>query len=359
MFFSLFPMFLAAYFAQSFGMRKQLIYLLTILIFACDSEQDKAGRFFIKGNTALTNGEYDEAIRFYSEAIAIDNQYKEALNNRGVAYYRERKYVEAINDYTQVLLQIDPEFIDARRNRVNAYLDAGRYEKALEDLDILQIAFPDSVFVDFTRGLVYHEMKDFTKSVEAFELALAKDEDNAEILINAANSYFMMKDYDQAVRLLEQAKMLDASEPNIYNTLAMISSYGTQPDYDQALGYINDALELDSDNAYFLNNRGFIHLMRGDWEKAEPDIRRAIIGAPENAWAYRNRGILLLNQGNYEGAVRNFERAETLEEGVPRMYFYWTLALTRLNKLEEACAVKDRSPEDFELTADLAKLPCK
>ena len=311
---------------------KRLIIPAIILVFSCESEQHKAERFFIKGNAALAKGMYSEAIRFYSEAITKNNQYKEACNNRGVAYYHQRKYAEAINDYTRVLLQIAPEFTDARRNRVNAYLDAGYYKKALEDLKVLEKTFPDSAFVDFTRGLVYHQKKDFADAVQAFEAALAKDNDNPEILINGANSSFMMHDYKNAIRLLERAKMYDASEPNIYNTLALIFSYRPIPDYDLALEHVEEALRLQSNNPYFLNNRAYIYLMKGAFDKAEPDIRRAIIGTPENAWAYRNRGILLLNRGNYRGAVRNFEKAGSLEKNIPKMNEYWELALAKLGQ---------------------------
>ena len=98
------------------------LFILTVVIFclSCDSDQDKAGRFFLKANEAMAKGENQEAIRLYTEAIGKDDQLKEAWNNRGVANYKEKRYVEAINDYTQILLQIDPNFVDARRNRVNA-----------------------------------------------------------------------------------------------------------------------------------------------------------------------------------------------------------------------------------------------
>ncbi|WP_208506324.1 tetratricopeptide repeat protein [Roseivirga sp. E12] len=327
-------------------MKKVFVLLVLCATFACDSDENKSGRFFIKGNEALNKGEYNEAVRLYSEAIAINDKYVEAYNNRGVAYYRDRKYIEAINDYTTILLQVDPEFSDAKRNRVNAYLDAKRYEKALEDLDDLEGLFPDSAYVDFNRGLVYHEMKDFIRSIEAFNAALIKDEGNPEILINAANGYFMLKDFDKAEGLLNQAEMIDASEPNIYNTQALIET--SKENYDVALDLVEEALKLDATNPYFLNNRGFIYLMQGDIVKAGPDIRRAIIGASDNGWGYRNRGILLYMQENHEGAIRNFERAEKLEGKIPLMLDYWVASLKALGRTEEACEKVQGSPDEIK-----------
>lgn len=337
-------------------MKKVILLSLVFLICACDSEQNKAGRFFLKGNDALNKSDYNEAVRLYSEAIAKNDKYTEAYNNRGVAYYRDRKFIEAINDYTTILLQVNPDFSDARRNRVNAYLDSKRYDKALLDLGVLQELFPDSAYVDFTRGLVYHEMKDFTKSIESFNSALLKDQGNPEILINAANGYFMLKDFANAEELLSQAEMVDATEPNIYNTQALIET--SKGNYDEALKLVEVALEIDPVNPYFLNNRGFIHLMLGDIVKAGPDIRRAIIGASENGWGYRNRGILLYMQENYEGAIRNFERAEKLEGRVPLMLDYWVSSLKALGRTEDACEKSKQAPN--EVTPEtMAGLPCK
>ena len=338
---------------------KRFILLSTLFVlFACDSDQDKAGRFFLKGNEAMNKGEHQEAIRLYSEAIAKDAQYKEAWNNRGVANYRAKRYVEAINDYTQVLLQIDPEFVDARRNRVNAYLDAGRFDKAMEDLGELENFYPDSAFVDFTRGLVYHEMKEFESSIASFEDARLKSDKDAEILINIANGYFMLKDMETAIYLLQEAISQNAEEPNIYNTLALIEISKAKPDYAVALQNVNKALKLESNNPFFFNNRAFIYLMTDELMKAQNDLRLAIMGAPENAWAYRNRGILLYKREDYAAAIRNFQLAEDYDAKVPLMHRYWAQALLAQGKESEACEVAKRAVDNLSQVEGLKNLPC-
>lgn len=306
-----------------------------MLFLACDSDENKAGRFLIKGNEALSKGDYNEAARLYTEAIAKNDVYVEAYNNRGVAYYKDGKYIEAIIDYTKILLQIDPDFSEARRNRVNAYLDAGRYEKALEDLDELDKVFADSAFVDFSRGLVYHEMKEFSLSIASFEKSFEKDNTNSETLVNVANGYYMTRDFGKAKQILQQAIGLNATEPNSYNTLALIAT--EEKDYPLALRHVEEAINLDVGNPFFLNNRGYIHLLIGDLEAAEKDIRRAIIGAPENPWAYRNRGILFFLQDRFADAVRNFEQAAKYDGSIPRLNFYWASALNALGQKEAAC----------------------
>ena len=339
-------------------MKKLLFIPILIFLFSCDSDQDKAGRFFIKGNEALNNGQFDQAVRFYSEALAIAPNYKEALNNRGVAYYRDGRYTEAIIDYSNILVQLDTTYSDAIRNRANAYLADGKFQKALDDLNRLQRIYPDSSYVYFTKGLAHHELKAYEESIDDFKQALIKGEDSTEVYINMANSLFMMGDYDAAIERLNAAMTINYSEPNIYNTLALIESYKPQPDFGLALDLVNRALKLEANNPYFLSNRAFIYLNQNKLDEAESDIRISIIGAPKNAWAYRNRGILFYFKEDFEAAVRNFELAEGYEKGVPRMYSYWALSLQALQRSSAACEVISRSPEELDFSGTLKSLNC-
>ena len=79
-------------------MKKVLGLFLLCALMARESAQDKAGRFYLMGNEELQAGNYQEAIRLYTESIDKDPSFKEVWNNRGVAYYKEGQYTKAIND---------------------------------------------------------------------------------------------------------------------------------------------------------------------------------------------------------------------------------------------------------------------
>lgn len=337
-------------------MKKYFLLLSIIFVFSCDSEEDKAGRFFIKGNEALNNGQYEQAIRFYTEALAIKPNYKEALNNRGVALYQNGRYTEAIIDYSNILVQIDTAYTDALRNRANAYLADGRYDMALEDLTKLQKTYPDSAYVYFTQGIALHESGSYAKAIEAFEQSMEKDPNDAEALVNAANSFFMLKEIQKAEDLLNKAEGLDATEPNIYNTRGMIAM--EMGNLSEAQKWFDQALKMDPGNPYYFNNRGFLNLQMNELEAADEDIRRAIIGAPENAWAYRNRGILFLKRQRYDDALRNFEQANKLNSSIPLLHFFWAQTLSIQGKKLEACGHLAQEVEETEEIEALKRSVC-
>ena len=64
--------------------------------------------------------------------IRIDPDYATAYNNRGVVYYKQGKFDEAIADYTQAI-RIDPNFALTYSDRGNAYDEQGDKAKAEAD----------------------------------------------------------------------------------------------------------------------------------------------------------------------------------------------------------------------------------
>jgi tetratricopeptide (TPR) repeat protein len=75
---------------------------------------------------------YDNEIAFYTEAIQLDPNNKEAYNNRSAAYNYKRDYDKAIADADKAI-QLDPDFAYPYRQRGFAYLRKSNYIKARAD----------------------------------------------------------------------------------------------------------------------------------------------------------------------------------------------------------------------------------
>jgi tetratricopeptide (TPR) repeat protein len=61
-------------------------------------------------------GEFPQAIALYTQAIALDADFAEAYNNRGLAYEAMGEYARALDDYEKALT-LSPHDAQAYENR--------------------------------------------------------------------------------------------------------------------------------------------------------------------------------------------------------------------------------------------------
>jgi tetratricopeptide (TPR) repeat protein len=100
------------------------------------------------------------------------------------------------------------------------------------------------------------------------------------------------------------------------------------------------------DRAATVVNRGVIHLLRRDANKALADFNRAIEWRPELGEAYVNRGAALILKGDYQAAVESINRGLALGAEDPHeAYFNRAIALEKLDDARGAYADYTRAAE--------------
>ncbi len=97
------------------------------------AKMDESEMHSREGLSAFAEGDYEQAIGHFSEAIKLDPDNARALNNRGMSYVKAGKYDLAMADYTRAL-QLNPQFAEAYHNRAIASFRANDYARACSDL---------------------------------------------------------------------------------------------------------------------------------------------------------------------------------------------------------------------------------
>lgn len=330
--------------------------VLVILFASCDTRESKLQKFLLKGNMELNAGHPQQAEAYYLEALKIDPCFVDALNNLGTLEFNRRYFDKAISRYDEAV-DCHPEFLPAYFNRANALYETKEYYGALADLDRIEKARPDTASVYFLRGLIFTKMRKYPEAVVAFDEALSKDSTaTVDLIVNKATVKYYMGLLDEAEGELQSVMKRAATEPNVFNTLAMI--YADKKQYDLAMQHVNKALELKPGDAYFLNNRGFIYLETGRLTEAETDINQSLSADPYNPWAYRNKGIFYLQKGDLASAERLLAQALQMDSFIDKIHYYLGSVFLKGGKVDLACEQFKLSKESGE-RVELPKVTCR
>lgn len=303
-------------------MRFFILILAAILVGCSTTEQSKKQMFFVQGNQALENGNFEEAIEHYTNAIQVDKDFARAYNNRGVAYIESGDAHQAILDYNHALV-IDGNYEECRLNRAYAYEKIGQFENSLKDISKLVSSTPDSAYLHFYEGLILTHLRRYPEAISSFDRSIDLGNYDLEALVNIATLHYLTGQYDSAQYFLDVAFEQEPNQPNALNTLSQI--YLVQEEYQSALYAIERALEIVPREPYFLNNRGLILMEMDSLERGLEDINQSIVLNPQNGWAYRNKGIYHMKKAEYEKALGFFDRALQDREFVDEVYYYMGL----------------------------------
>ena len=106
---------------------------LVVLCLAGSALAESARHHYDRGTAACQNGQYDQAVSHYNQALAQNPSYAEAYVNRGIAQARQGKPDQAIADFNQAL-KLNPNYARAYYNRALAFSLQKDYGQAWEDV---------------------------------------------------------------------------------------------------------------------------------------------------------------------------------------------------------------------------------
>lgn len=202
-------------------------------------------------------GNYDEAIGHFSEALRIKPDFAWAHNNLGVALRRQGKTDDAITHYAKAV-KIRPAYAKAHNNLGEALAvrgdinDAiGHYEKALK-------AKPEYAEAYNNRGIAYADLKKYNQAIQDYDKAIELNPKLAPAYNNRGIVYANLKQYDRAIKDYDKAVELDPNYARAYVARGLV--YILLLALDKACADLKKACDLGVCDALdFATKKGFCH----------------------------------------------------------------------------------------------------
>eukprot|EP00270_Netrium_digitus_P013304 TRINITY_DN439_c0_g1_i5.p1 TRINITY_DN439_c0_g1~~TRINITY_DN439_c0_g1_i5.p1 ORF type:complete len:591 (+),score=224.37 TRINITY_DN439_c0_g1_i5:175-1947(+) len=114
-----------------------------------------------KGNAAFSSGKFDEAVKHFTDAIALAPENHVLYSNRSAAYASLHKYVEALED-AQKTVELQPSWAKGFSRLGAAHMGLGEYDDAIA-------AYKKGLNIDPTNTALKDGLADATKAKEKDE----------------------------------------------------------------------------------------------------------------------------------------------------------------------------------------------
>jgi serine/threonine-protein kinase len=192
---------------------------------------------------------YDEAVRYYSIALALRPNNPYFLCFLGRAWLAKGDYPEAIAALSQAVA-LKRDYADALWSRGMGYLKSEAPEKALADLSRVVELLPQSAAAWRERGVVYDRLNQWTMAAADYSEAIRRDPKD-------------MWSWDHRAHVRVRLH-----------------------DWDGALGDFSETLRLDPKRALNWMNRGEVFAERAQWAKARADFEKALELDPDGVMGW-------------------------------------------------------------------------
>jgi tetratricopeptide (TPR) repeat protein len=166
--------------------------------------------YFDHGIQQYENGQYEEAIRSLTSAVAADPNAYLAYYNRGLAEYRLANYDAAIADYTRTLL-INHDYENAVYGRAVAKYKKGDYDGAIADSNDAIHLNPSYGDAYYNRANAYYSKEEYAKASADYSETIRLNPSYANAYHGRGNSRKMSGDAQGALSDYEKAVDLDPS----------------------------------------------------------------------------------------------------------------------------------------------------
>ena len=301
-------------------------------------EQKRWHSLYRQARTLHKNGEINEALTLYRQALEIDDRYADLHYRIGQVYFQRERYQQAERSFRraveedivplrilnamqqtveQVAAQETVPLIDFPSILREAYLS--QYDHAvfgeeyfldhvhtnMEGYRILALALfdrlveqrvvtPDASWNDASRRLAEQELvADLDPSIEGrMSLMLGK-------VLDWAGKY------DEAYASFERAFEILGPSPMLYDRLAR-SAYFTDK-YDEAIQYLNEALQLYPSMHGAHENLALLMEAKGEPDKAIEHCWAEIEINPSNHFVHARLANLLEQKGDDDAALKHYQ----------------------------------------------------
>lgn len=275
-----------------------------------DPKADLAENKGRQAKQAFLAKRYVDAIQYYKELVNLNPQNLE--NHLYVATsYMELGDLKNAEHYLKQAQAIDPKSKPALEKLGQVYMKMDDLPQAEKAFSALVANYPSDLDGYLALGRLYVRMKKFEEAVSQYRRALRLDPDLPSIYTELSDCHLaqnnLMKALDVALQL--QYKLPDNAENNV----RIGRVYLLQNRLDDAVEEFNKVFLVDDRNALAKIGMAHVHVMREQFDKAEPMLREALKAMFKSGEAHALLAVILVETGKNDQALLELNYAKSFD----------------------------------------------
>ncbi len=281
-----------------------VVSIVAALKGACAFAQYDINRFYFRGEQAIMDGRYAEAIKNYNVILRLDAREHEAYFYRGIAKYNLGDYNGALSDF-DAAIELNPIYTLAYHYRAITKSQMGDYQEALLDLQEAIDLRPGYYGVYFSRGVTYFLSQQFGKAIDDFNRFIKHESKEPGAYLNRGAAYLFLGDTLSALDDYNRAIYLNDLDPEGYIRRSRILV--SQGQFEDALSDLNRAVDLDTNNTFSYFNRALVRYELKDFSGTLEDFEKVLSREPDNALTLYNRALIRSQLKDYTNALDDYD----------------------------------------------------
>lgn len=351
------------------------------------ASHDAALQHFVDGSTYEMKGEFAQAVLEYQDALRYEKNHAVffALSK---CYSQLGKHSLAIENGREAV-RLAPEKIEYRKNLASAFIAAYDLDSASHQYE--EIVKRDSNSIENWYSLArLYQVRNPQKALQLFEIMVQRFGAEWDVLLQIAELYNQMGQFDKAASAMKQMVALDPSNAELKRSLAQ--AYVRAQQFDEAQKVYEDLTQTYPDNLDFRGEYGIVRLLQKNYAEADslfapllssdtvnvdaqlrigeiyfgsvekdstlmPSARRVFeqirTAHPEDWRPYWFLGALGALGRDSAAAVENFRRVTELSSGNADAWVYLSSVFLEKNNFQEVVTILEKAikivPDDFRV----------
>ncbi len=292
--------------------------------------------------TMTRNVDWQTELNLWSDSVRKSPRSSRSHHNFGLAYAKNNRLPEAIQEYTRVL-DIKPS-ADTYINLAEVYKKLGFPDKAIRNFRNAMELDNKSSLAHYNLGVLYYDTGDYDKAIDSYETAISIKKNYPEAHNNLGEIYSKRNQLEKAKFFFEKALEIRPIHVESLNNLGILNQ--KIGDLKSAENFYWKAVGINPRFSQVRFNLGVLYLRQGKLGEAEKQLREAIRLDQGLEPAYANLGDILIQKGLFQEAVESYEYALKLKPDNPIIHRnLGTIYYNHLNNDEMALVHYQRTLE--------------